>query len=350
MDAMRARMNSSVVVSALVTGALAFSTASLAQAGSAAALEERVANSEWSDASWRADLDAEAELARLTHPDADERLSRLDGLSPERYLARRRPEPEAAREITRLVRDGVVPAALVADLFVEGVSRYPFSSAERFQKKPAAEVERLRRMEREQLNAGLLLALGDSRHASAVFVSREAFIDDKRPMEERRVAALALGKTRDARAVTALSAVALDEKASLDLRTAALAGLAHVRSLNAVTTLGQASRTASDPTLQRAIAISLGASGSAWALANVASDDAVAMRSAASAALVDLLERASEPKAASAVVDAIGMVADESAKSRLRAIMDDGRRPAALRERAARAERRLERALRRNAR
>lgn len=347
---MRARMHSSlvVVVAAFAVSAFALSTASLAQERGSltpAQLEEQVQKSEWTSASWRADLDAAAELARATHPSAAERLLRLEGLQPERYLARRRAEPEVARELTRLVRQDVVPAALVAELLMGGSGRYPFSSQDRFGKKSPADVEKLMRMEREQLTSGLLLALGDSRHESAFFVTRAVLLDDKRPAAERRVAAVALGKTRDARAVTTLAAVTNDEKGSAELRTAAIAGLGHVRSLAAVTSLGELSRTTTDVTMQRAAALALGNNASVWTLGGVDRGVAERMRVEASTALVDLLERTGEPQVASAVIDALGMVAHESAKTRLSAIAADGRRPDALRERATRAERRLDRAL-----
>lgn len=339
---MRARRTASVVV---VVSALAFSAA--------ASAEDGVASRAWSDASWREDVVADAALARQTHPSAVERLRALEGLDPDRYLALRRPEPEVARELLRLVERGVVPAALLAELSLEldvDDARYPFSTAERFPKRAAADVERLMAMERAQLRAGLLLTLGDVRYPGAFYLARASLLDEKRALEQRRVAAVALGKTRDARAVALLSRVALDERAPLELRTSALAGLAHVRSLDSVRALEGAVRVGGEPALLRAAALSLGNAGSAWALRAERVTDADAIRARASSALVDLLERSGDAHVTSAVVDALGMVAHAPTSERLRALAADERASAALRERAGHAERRLERALRRAAR
>lgn len=318
-----------------------------------AALERGGDAGAWSEQTWRADVERAAGLARATHPDGEDRLRRLEGLDPVVYLARRRPEPEVARELTRLVEQDVVPAALLAQLSLrldDGSARYPFSSAERFPKRAAVDVERLQRMEREQLRAGLLLALSSARHPSAFYLSRTSLLDEGRALPERRVAAVALGKTKDARAVALLRGVAVDEKEPLELRAAALAGLGHARSLDAVAALRELSRAPVDAALLRATALSLGQAASAWALRAVPRDDADAMRAEASSALVDLLERTADERVSSAVVDALGMVAHEGAKARLAALVDDERTPPALKQRAALAVRRLERALRRNAR
>ncbi len=343
-------MTSSVVVAIALLSAPA-----IAQEGAAhdpGSLEQQVASSAWSDASWREDLVAAAELARRTHPAATERLLHLDGLNPERYLALRRPEPEVARELTRLVRDDVVPAALVAELLLAGDADYPFSRAERFGKRSAHDVQRLVQKEREQLNAGLMLALGDSRHESAFYVLRGALLDDEQPIERRRVAATALGKTRDARAVSVLAGLLSDTAGSKhavpeELRTAAVAGLAQVRSLDALQALAKLAQVASDPTLERATALALGNGASAWALGRLPDTEAEKMRACASSALVQMLERSDATLVSSAVIDALGMVADPSVTARLRALQQDEHRPAALRDRARRAERRVLRAIER---
>lgn len=343
---MRARMPAFLVVVA----SLVVSGASLAQGRvTTPELQQRAEKSAWSEASWRADLDVAADLARRTHPDAPAKLEKLQGLQPERYLAFRRPEPEVARELTRLVKQGDVPAALLAELLVEGVEGYPFSTRERFVKRTAEEADRLMRMERTQLRAGLLIALGASAHPSAPFVTASLVVDERRSLEERRVAAVALGKTGHARALAVLKGLALDEKAPVDLRAAAFAGLGHVRTLDGVTTLAELSRRATDPVLQRAAALALGASASPWAIRGEAPGTADDLRSVASTALVDLLERADDRHVSGAVVDALGMVAHESVLPRLRALATGGRSTLA-REGAVRAQQRLERVQRRSAR
>lgn len=331
----------------------AFVIALVALVSSLAARPTLAAPPAWSEESWRVDLEQAASAARASHPKAIERLERLEGLDPDVYLARRRPEPEVARELVRLVKRDEVPAALLAELSLaldEGRARYPFSAPERFLKRPPDDVARLMALERAQLRAGLLIALGEARHPTAFYLARAALLDDRRALEQRRVAAMTLGKTRDARAVPLLARLALDEKASVELKTAALSGLAHIRSLQALEALEGVTQKTTDPALARAAALSLGNIASASSLRGRPLAEAEELRAKASKALVDLLARIDDERVTSAVVDALGMVAHPLAVDGLRTLAKDERSSDALRERVKRAERRLERALSRAAR
>ncbi|MFZ9888519.1 MAG: hypothetical protein ACO3JL_13560, partial [Myxococcota bacterium] len=270
-------------------------------------------------------LEAAVAAAKVTHPGAEGRLMHLEGLTPEHYLARRRAEPEAARELTRLVQSGEVPAVLLADLLLRrgALDAYPFSSAARFPKRSAEQAQRLIAQEREQLISALLLALAKSADPFAVPAIASVLLDEGRPLAARQVAATALGHTRAEGALTPLRDVALAEKTEVGLRTAAFAGLGSLRSVEAVAVLTAASAAIDDDALLRAVALAIGSAGSRSAHGD--SPEGELVRRAASEQLVALLPRARTQMAAEGVVEALSAVAYPGSLSALQRLADDDR-------------------------
>jgi hypothetical protein len=302
----------------------------------------------YTEETWRADLAAEAARARATHPEAGERLARLEGLTPAVYLLRRRPEPEVERELSQLLRRQEVPAALLAELFLSGLAEHRFSTPQSFPKKHKGEAAALVQLEKTQLRDGLLLALSASGHPAAPYVLREALAADA-PLEQRAVAAFGIGRTQGPLALEVLAPLVSDPKTDFTLRASALQGIAAQRSLKALELLESHALLAASPDAQRAVALSLASLGSSWAHAK-AGDEGELLRQRASLALVALLARTDDAEAARACIDAIGVVAHPAAKAPLAALVADKSTAPAVKERAQRASRRLERALRRAAR
>ncbi|MCK6547037.1 hypothetical protein L6R52_14400, partial [Myxococcota bacterium] len=67
-----------------------------------AVLASRAAGLGYTHATWRDDALVAITHVRVTRPDLVRRFEALDDLRPARYLAKRRPEPEAGRALARL--------------------------------------------------------------------------------------------------------------------------------------------------------------------------------------------------------------------------------------------------------
>lgn len=294
-------------------------------------------------------LEAAVAAAKDAQPDAEARLLHLDGLNPDHYLMRRRPEPEAARELTRLVQAGEVPAVLLADLLLRpgALDRYPFSTAARFPKRTADAAARLIAQEREQLTSALLLALASSSDPFAVPAIAAVLLDETKALPDRQVAATALGRTRGAGALAPLREVALGDKTAAGLRTAAYAGLGSLRSLEAVAVLATVAARLDDDASLRALALALATAGSRSA--HEGRPEGEAVRRAASESLVALLPKARSQLAAEGVVESLAAVAYEGSLPALERLAEDERAGTQVNERARRAIVRVQRVLSRHA-
>ncbi len=252
---------------------------------------------------WRDALLAEAARERVAHPELAARLTELEGLDPGHYAARRRPEPEVGRELSRLR----LPAALLAERLW------------------SLDLARPLEPEEEALAVGLLVALGDSSHLAAPKVLEAVLSDARAASELRQTAAVALG----ARGAAAPLVVLLnDHKADLALRVAAARGLGRVRSAEAVTALAGGLGAREPAELRRAAAMALGRSGSAWA-------GTPEHRARAAAALAGALGRERDRSVTLELVTALGMTGE--GREALRGVADDAARDEASRAAARRA-------------
>lgn len=295
----------------------------------------------WSASTWQRDLAAAADEARAENPAAWTRLHKLEGLRPEVYLRKRRPEPNVERELAQLVSRGEVPAALIAALLVSGLDDYPVSSRGDFPDHVKGQETALIARERDQLEDGLLLALGASGHPSAPFVVASWLDDAERDPAHRRIAAIALGKTGSELAVSRLVRLAQNEKLPTQVRTGALQGLGHVRTPAALDALLGSLAAGGATPLRVATAAAVGQCASSWVKG--VSDP---MRERAARGLVDALVENDDRRVAGAVVDALAVVQHPGSLELLAAAQRAHTAPDVT-ARLARAERRLTRALRR---
>jgi hypothetical protein len=311
------------------------------QASTTPALESPAAAADWSAATWRAQLASAVAAARSSHPSAEARLHKLQGLDPAVYLKRKRPEPDAGRELADLVRKGEVPAVLVAQLLLEGLDGYVHSAADAFTGRFAKQAETLRAMERTQLRDGLMMALGASAHPVAPHALL-TFLAPSQPEGARIIAAIALGKTRSEHARAPLEATAAGPKTTSALRHASFVGLASFRDGRALDQLLPHLGSGELATRSAAVA-AVGNAASSWGLRG--REDSAALRERAGRALAEQLRTVDDSKLVAQLIRAIGMVAHPAASETLLQIARDESLPSVRRERAERAHKRSERAI-----
>ena len=178
-----------------------------ADARAVAAMEKVLAATAYDSQNWLRLVLMEAVVMHATRPGDAHSLRHLQGLDPEHYLRRRRPDPSVARELQQM-HDS---APLMIELFLKGVDTYGWSSAE-----AAA-------MERRALTNGLLQAVGRSRHPSAVFFLAEVMARGCVCCTSCATAIRALGDTGAPEAVPVLLETAATAAAEGDAERQAMA-------------------------------------------------------------------------------------------------------------------------------
>lgn len=300
----------------------------------AEALRDRAAQAAWSSSSWRADLVAAAALAASGRPTAEARLSSLEGLDPARYGMRRRPEPEVLRELRHLVRQGEVPAPLVAEAVFFAFDAYA----------PGGEGAS-RAEERAALRDGLLLVLGETGHPAAPHVLATILLDEGEPMQHRQVAATALGRTRSEQATRVLAHLALKATVDPALREAATLGLGQTRRADAAEVILSLVRDPGATGLRVAALRALGQVGSKSAHRALRTADAERLRAEVASGLVEALPLVEGAKEEAALVEALQAVAHPEALAALRSLVEVPAAHPKARRLAEAAERRLARSL-----
>jgi hypothetical protein len=218
---------------------------------SAAQIEERRRASRYDAATWRDDVIADAAYFWLTRKADAERVYSLEGLRPDKYGQRRRPEPEAARELIR-----VDAAPIAFEILLKTRALY------------AVRTEN----ERVALEEALVLALGVSSHPAAAHALRAIAQGDAERIELRELAVSRL--TSEAELVSLLSHPVL--------RTGAVLGLGQLRTRGSIAALKKA---ASDPALRLTAIRSLAQAASPFVLRRTKNPQAEAIRAEAIAAL-----------------------------------------------------------------
>jgi hypothetical protein len=218
---------------------------------SVADVEARVAESRYTADTWKDDVVIDALHFWMVRRADAERAYALEGLRPEKYRLRRRPEPEAARELVRL---NAAPIAF--ELLLKTESLYPL----RHEK------------ERVALEEAIVLALGASSHPAAGHGLMSIARDDRRRESTRE---LAVSQISDESQLVALIRNPV-------LGRGAVIGLGQVRTIGSMRALIDAAR---DPSLRLAAIRAIGSAASPFVLRRTKNVDADAIRSEAIAAL-----------------------------------------------------------------
>jgi hypothetical protein len=276
-------------------------------AGALAEVEARRAESKYDAGTWRSDVIADAAHFWLTRAAEAERVYALEGLDPTKYRRRRRPAPEAGRELARSNADPIL-----FELLLKTMDRYPLATDE----------------ERIALEEAVIVALGRSSHPAAPLALLETARDRGRRASSRGLAAAQL------RAEESLSALLADE--TFEVRYGAVRGLGEVRTPSSVRALIAASK---DRELRLAAIRALGTVASPFVLARSGNVHAEEIRSEASRAIVSMLLAEGSPAHADALVETLAVIRHRSALDELARVEQT--------ELIARARRRLERVLRR---
>jgi hypothetical protein len=303
-------------------------------------VQARRAALEVNDKTWQKAI-ALATLEAHLSPGAFDALHHSQGLDPAHYLKARRAEPAVARELSR----ANVHVGALAETLLKTADDFPFADDSSYPDGHRRSLATLRAKEESALRAGLITALARSGDRAAPFVLRDVL---RRPRfgDGRLQAAVMMGVATDD-VVFAFDALqgtlaTTDDDA---FRAAIAVGLGKVRSSPSITTLAALARDDASREVRVAALRGLGALGSAWGLKAGEHDDAAKLRADASGTLVTLLSSASTRQERDAVVDALGMVADEGSLPRLRALQSAS--DAELAAAARHAERRVQRSLRR---
>ena len=218
-----------------------------ADARAVAAMREVLATTAYDAQNWLRLVLMEAVVMHATRRGDAHSLRHLEGLDPEHYLRRRRPEPSVARELRQMYDS----APLMIELFLKELDTYEWSSAE-----AAA-------MERHALADGLLLAVGRSRHPSAVFFLAEVVAGGCECCASCATAILALGDTGAPEAVPVLleAAAAAADGGDTERQAIALNALGRIRRAETWPHI-KAALSHADPIVRTAAVRSAGAFGS----------------------------------------------------------------------------------------
>jgi hypothetical protein len=194
----------------------------------------------------------------------------VQSVKPEVYKQRRNPVPEAGRELQGLGKDALIPMleALAFDASQPGLTQ----------------------VEAEALTVGMLSAVGKLRDSRSAPVLRAVFEAQTSSTPIAFAAADALGKLCG----TTERALLTDQlKDGNSLRLAAVAGLGECRHKAVVSTLAPLTTSGESPLRIEAVK-ALGSLGSSWAWATLGKEraaEALAIRNAAAAAVVDAFVR-----------------------------------------------------------
>ena len=214
-------------------------------------IEARVRESRYSADTWKEDVIVDALHFWMVRRADAEHAYALEGLQPEEYGLRRRPEPEAARELVRL---NAAPIAF--ELLLKTESLYPLRNEK----------------ERTALEEAIVLSLGASSHPAKEHALMSIARDDRRRASTRELAASQLADESQ------LAALLGDPV----LGRGAVIGLGQVRTIGSMRALIGAARV---PSLRLAAIRAIGSAASPFVLRRTKNVDAEAIRSEAIAAL-----------------------------------------------------------------
>ncbi len=217
-------------------------------------------------ASVKSSLEADIASAKVSKKAVRDLVRNVQGVRPEVYKQAQNPVPEASRELSRLGDDALMP-------MLESLA---FDASQR----------ELAVNEREALTVGMLFAVGKIRDAKASPVLRAVFESQASSTAVAMEAAVALGKLCGDAERDALKAQLAVGK---PLRQAAVAGLAECRNAESVTLLAPIAKDTSSEIRIQAVR-SLGTVGASWAwraLGEAKQAEALTVRNAAAAALLD---------------------------------------------------------------
>jgi hypothetical protein len=272
---------------------------------------------------WKRAAILEAARAWIEHPEEARKAYALAGLDARVYSKRRRPDPEASRELTDLAA-----GPILFELLFKTSSVYPFA---READHPAV----LRAKEEQALASAVILALGRSNHPSSHLALVEVARSEARSIELRATAAYALGIRGTEEGERQLLALLAEKGLPAAVRHGVIQGLGGIRTPAAVLALRRVLHESRDRA-ERQIAIrSLGSAASP----RLAKSDA--LRDEASAALCELLLRPEAADHGDALVETIALIRAPAARATLRAILDRKNLDPSTRRLAERAERRL---------
>jgi hypothetical protein len=218
----------------------------------------------------RSSLQAEIESAKTSFSTVRAKVRDVQSVKPEVYKQRRNPVPEAGRELQGLGKDALIPMleALAFDASQPGLTQ----------------------VEAEALTVGMLSAVGKLRDSRSAPVLRAVFEAQTSSTPIAFAAADALGKLCG----TTERALLTDQlKDGNSLRLAAVAGLGECRHKAVVSTLAPLTTSGESPLRIEAVK-ALGSLGSSWAWATLGKEraaEALAIRNAAAAAVVDAFVR-----------------------------------------------------------
>jgi hypothetical protein len=258
--------------------------------GSIAEISARRAESRYTAASWRSDVIADAAHFWMTRRADAERVYRLEGLDPTKYGRRRRPSPEAARELVRLDA-----APIAFELLLKTMDRYGVATD----------------AEQAALEDAVVIALGRSEHEAAPLALYEIARDGHRRASMRGLAAAQL------RSEETLAGLLADE--TFEVRAGAVQGFGAVRTPTSVTTLIAASK---DRSLRLYAIRALGSVASPTILARTGNPHAETIRAEASHAIVELLLAEEAPADADALVETLVVIRHPSAIEELRQVKE----------------------------
>lgn len=211
--------------------------------------------------SWRRVVLAGAAVARLRDPALASSLGAVRGLDPAVYLERRRPAPEATRE---LLRRGEALVPILQELALLGAREREATRRPR-DAYPAgltdAQLAELERAEDRALLHGALHAIARAPHPTGRFLLESIARDPARELATRQVAVRALGIRGGDGALALLTELARDPSAAAPLREVACEALGARRTPAAVAALAALLGTG-DPAIIRAVVAAIGAAGS----------------------------------------------------------------------------------------
>lgn len=242
---------------------------------------------------WRVGAFVDALTMHATHPQEARRLLNLEGLDPEIYARRRKPEPSALPELQQMRH----VAPLMMELYLKGLGWYSW-------------LDGVTETERQVLQAELLTVIGGSGHeASAPFLA--AAIEDRGsiPDDVFRSAVRALGSTDDREALPVLLEVLDDAHRDGDIEVYALAveALGGIHDVETWPHL-QAELSHADPRVRAAAIRGARAYGSRWHWADdPAQGDA--MRREIGLLLIDILAESDDSRVIDAVMASVGSLA-----------------------------------------
>lgn len=288
-------------------------------------VKARQAESAYSESTWREDVRFDAILFWMERPEQAQRAYDLAGLKPEVYLKKRRPIPEATRELSEL---GVAPVLFELLLFTK--DRYPFATG-------SAE-------ERAALDDALVVALGRSQHPAAHHALLDLVRDAEQPEHLRSLAAHSLGVHGREQAESTLAELVRDSRLAPEIRHGAVRGLGQVRTARSIGLISSVLLEARTVEMRNVAIRALGSAASPTVLRRRNAPEA--LRVSASDALVEALRRPEAVEVGDALVETIAVVRHPAAMQKIAALQETELSDA-HQDLVSRAAHRLRRALRR---